>query len=130
MMRAHARLRRSFTEEAVCAGSDVRRVSWSWGWLIVAGPQACSPEAPTAPDDSVLLAARGSGGGGKASTEIKISALDPDTVPADTVLSIRVLGSGFTAVSEVSWTLAGEATTEVTTSGPVTFVSSKSCTRP
>jgi hypothetical protein len=95
------------------------------GWLIVAGPQACSPEAPTAPDDSVLLAARGSGGGGKASTEIKISALDPDTVPADTVLSIRVLGSGFTAGSEVSWTLAGEATTEVTTSGPVTFVSSK-----
>ena len=100
------------------------------GWLIVAGPQACSPEAPTAPDDSVLLAARGSGGGGKASTEIKISALDPDTVPADTVLSIRVLGSGFTAGSEVSWTLAGEATTEVTTSGPVTFVAQRSCTCP
>ncbi|MDP2469328.1 MAG: hypothetical protein Q8W46_00585 [Candidatus Palauibacterales bacterium] len=94
-------------------------------WIVAAGIQACSPEVPTAPGDDVLLAARGGGSGGKASTEIKISAVDPDTVPADTVLTLRVLGSGFTDGSQVSWTLAGEPTTDVTTSGPVTFVSPK-----
>lgn len=97
------------------------------GWLIAAGLQACSPEAPTAPEDedAVLVAARGGGAGGKATTEIKVTAVDPDTVPADTALIIRVLGSGFTDGAQVSWELAGEPTTEVTTSGPVTFVSPK-----
>jgi uncharacterized membrane protein len=46
-------------------------------------------------------------------------------VPADTTLIIRVLGTGFTDGSQVSWELAGEPTTDVITSGPVTFVSPK-----
>jgi len=97
------------------------------GWLIAAGTQACSPEAPTAPEDAdaALVAARGGGSGGKPTTEIKVSAVDPDTVPADTALIVHVLGSGFTEGSQVSWELAGVPTTEVTTSGPVTFVSPK-----
>jgi len=95
------------------------------GWILSAGLVACSAEAPTGPGNTDPAMARGGGSAGKPTTEIKISAVDPDTVPADTALVIRVLGSGFTDGSQVSWTLAGEPTTEVTTSGPVTFVSSK-----
>jgi hypothetical protein len=95
------------------------------GWVLAAGLLACDGEAPTAPGVADPQVARRGGSGGQGATEIKISALDPDTVPADTILVIRVLGSGFTQGSEVSWALAGEPTTSVTTSGSVTFVSPK-----
>jgi hypothetical protein len=86
---------------------------------------ACSSEPPTVPVDGELAAARagGGGGGGKTGSGIKISALDPDTVTTDTIVTIRVLGSGFTAGSQVSWALAGTPTTDVRTTGPVSFVS-------
>ena len=100
------------------------------GWLAVSGPQGCGAGPPTDPGDEGLVAARGGGGGGKATTDVKVSALDPDTVPADTILTIRVLGSGFTAGSQVSWQLAGSPTTKVSTSGPVIFVSSKELEAP
>ncbi|MDP2483000.1 MAG: hypothetical protein Q8W45_06940 [Candidatus Palauibacterales bacterium] len=104
------------------------------GVAIAAALQACGPDLPTVPAEEVeLLAARGGGGGGgggKTSTEIKISALDPDTVPADTVLIVRVLGSGFTAGSQVSWNLAGVPTSKVSTSGPVLFISSSELRAP
>jgi len=96
------------------------------------GAVACSPDLPTRPDDD-LVAARpsgGGGGGGKTTTELKVSSLDPDTVPADTALVIRVLGSGFTAGSQVSWQLAGSPTTKVTTTGPVTWVSASELLAP
>lgn len=94
-------------------------------WIMATGLLGCSVEAPTEPGDTDPLTARGGAGASKPTTEIKISALDPDTVPADTALVIRVLGSGFTDGSQVSWELAGEPTADVTTSGPVTFISSK-----
>ena len=93
------------------------------GWLLLLGLQACEPGSPTDPVEGELLSARGTGGG--KTTGITISALDPDTVPADTALTIRVLGSGFTAGSQVSWNLAGTPTTKVATTGPVAFISSK-----
>lgn len=92
---------------------------------------ACTPEPPTAPLDGELAAARAAGsGGGNKSSEIKISALDPDTVTTDTIVTIRVLGSGFTAGSQVSWALAGTPTTDVATTGPVIFVSASELRAP
>jgi len=89
------------------------------------GLSACG-SMPSDQDPSDLAAARPSGGGGGGKTTgPKVSAVDPDTVPANASLSIRVLGSGFTTGSQVAWALNGVPSTKVTTSGPVTFVSSK-----
>jgi len=99
------------------------------GLLAAQGLASCARELPTALDASDPLAARG-GGGGRTTTALTVSALDPDTVPADTALVIRVLGSGFTAGSQVSWELAGSPTTKVTTTGPATYVSSKELLAP
>ena len=101
-------------------------------WLVLLALQAGSPEPSTAPPEPELVAARGGrgGGGGGKTTDIKVSALDPDTVPADTALTIRVLGSGFTPGSQVSWALAGSPTTKVATTGPVSFVSSSELRAP
>ena len=89
------------------------------------GLSACG-SAPSEQESSDLAAARPSGGGGSGTTTgPKVSAVDPDTVPANSSLTIRVLGSGFTTGSRVEWALKGVLSTKVTTSGPVTFVSSK-----
>lgn len=89
---------------------------------------ACSEAPPTGPGEggaAPAAAARGgkpSGGG----ISVSVSAVDPDTVPSDTILTVRVLGSGFTEGSTVSWELAGSPTSAVTkTETPVTFVSAK-----
>lgn len=82
---------------------------------------ACSGEPPTAPADLAPSAARVPKPGG--GSGITISSVDPDTVTTDTVITVRVLGSGFTAGSSISWALAGEATDAVTTVPPVLFVS-------
>lgn len=87
------------------------------GW----GVAACGSDVATAPS-ATSRTAFGKGGG---TAGVTVSALDPDTVPSDTTLVIRVLGSGFSAGDKVTWLLAGSATTKVTTTGPVTFVSSK-----
>jgi len=58
-------------------------------------------------------------------SDIVVSAVDPDTVTTDTILTVRVLGSGFTEGSAVSWELAGAPTEAVKTQPPALFVSSK-----
>ncbi|HEX5820051.1 MAG TPA: hypothetical protein VFY20_14280 [Gemmatimonadales bacterium] len=98
------------------------------GW----GVSACADSA-TDEQSRDLAAARpatgGSGTGGKVA-DVKVSAVDPDTVAADTTLDIRVLGSGFTPGSQVAWALKGSTTTKVTTSGPVRFVSASELVAP
>lgn len=86
----------------------------------------CAEEPPTGPDEfsasnSEMEAKSPKGRAG----DVSVSAVDPDTVPTDTILTVRVLGSGFTAGSTVSWALAGTPTSAVTTQLPVTFVSAR-----
>jgi len=57
--------------------------------------------------------------------EVTVSAVDPDTVTTDTILSIHVFGSGFTTASQLSWELAGLPTTVVATRAPVVLISSR-----
>lgn len=86
----------------------------------------CSGEPITAPDDLSPSAAKVpklSGGVG-----ISVLAVDPDTVTTDTILTVRVLGSGFTAGSSVSWALAGVDTDAIVTRDPVLFISSRELT--
>ncbi|HSG46552.1 MAG TPA: hypothetical protein VLA43_01940 [Longimicrobiales bacterium] len=83
----------------------------------------CNEAIPTAPgSDPPLAAAKGNR---PAAGSLSVSAVDPDTVPADTVLTVRVLGSGFTEGSDVTWELEGTTTDAVTTVAPVIFVSAK-----
>lgn len=91
--------------------------------LIAALASGCAdgPVVPSA-DDAPVAEARGAGKGG---TGVSVSAVDPDTVPNDTILTVAVLGSGFTEGSAVTWELSGTPTSAVTTLPPVVFVSAQ-----
>lgn len=104
--------------------SPLRHLAGSMGAVLLTGLLAgCSEAIPTAPgSDPPLAAAKGNR---PSAGSLSVSAVDPDTVPADTVLTVRVLGSGFTEGSDVTWELAGTTTDAVTTVAPVIFVSAK-----
>jgi uncharacterized membrane protein len=95
---------------------------------ILAGALAgCRGETPSAPESDLALEASAAKGGKPitGTSGITVSAVDPDTVSTDTIITVRVLGSGFTAGSGVSWALGGVATDAVTTLPPVQFLSSR-----
>ena len=74
-----------------------RRTARARGWRSVllgfTAVLACQTDPISEPESS-LSAAKGSGGGGL--TSVTVTAADPDTIPTDTTLTVKIYGSGFT----------------------------------
>lgn len=95
----------------------------AWAVVLAVGVAvACGSESTTAPAGPAALGKGGPGSGGQ--TSISVSGADPDTIPVDTTLAVRILGSGFAPGATVEYALAGVVSTKVT-APQVTFVSSK-----
>ena len=91
----------------------VRALVVSAGLLTV----ACGNDPPVGPN-------LGKGGAGPAGgkTSLTVSAADPDTIPIDTTLTVRILGSGFESGATVEYLLGSTVSSQVTAT-KVTFVS-------
>jgi hypothetical protein len=77
------------------------------GWVL-AGLLACADPPPTGPVEPTVAAARGGGGPGP-----KVDEAVPNEAPQDTILTVRVVGSGFDEGSVARWLLAGQSTQNV-----------------
>ncbi|HUQ20665.1 MAG TPA: hypothetical protein VM099_13705 [Gemmatimonadaceae bacterium] len=84
------------------------------GFAIVAS--SCTERIPSAPSDLELRFARNAGGP-------TVTATDPSRGEPGQTLDVRVIGSGYSAGSNVSFALAGVATNKIVTNR-TTFVSS------
>lgn len=65
--------------------------------------------------DAAELQAPSDPAAAKASTELTVKAVDPDSTPRDTTLDIRVLGSGYDASAQVAFLLHGQPDARVRT---------------
>lgn len=93
-----------------------------WGvTAVLLALAGCTQDPSVAPASGPAVPARGQSGGGKLS--ITVSAADPDTIPVDTTITVRILGSGFAPGATVEYLLAGTGTDRVRAT-EVRFVSS------
>jgi hypothetical protein len=84
---------------------------------LLAALAACSDQGPTVPS---LRAAKGGGG----TSDVTVTATDPDSATQDTTLDVVVNGSGFDNGSVAQWAIGGVPSVKVHTNS-VQFVSPK-----